>query len=462
MTDRPDSELRNGEPYIVVSADTHVCPEDFDALLAYVDPAKREAVAALGERDQADNVEKAGAHDPGVIDDDDEVRRMFKWRLAAFGVDTDATKEWIEPFNVDTIIPGDGDGRRAAVLESQGVGGEVVYPFTASVGVHPKLLFDLTAGDAELRWAAVHAYNRWLADFAAASPGRRAGCIIIDLRDMDRCVEEVAWARENGLFGGVMLPHMRLDTGLPGYTASYYDPLWAACVEHAMPLIVHIGLSATDMDQLYGDEHSAFLSLYESFIFTRRPVWFLMMGGVFDRFPDLKVVVAEDGSHWVPSLLHDMEKFWDKHAWVPAKQTLKLRPSEYFARNIWIAGSLMQRDEAEMHGEIGSTRLMWGADYPHLEGTFPHNRAAMKFVLGGLPEEDIRRILGLNALELWDFDERALRHVADRCGPTVADLGEALSVDDLPGAFSWNYPTESPARSGVLGGAVPTMSGTNG
>jgi predicted TIM-barrel fold metal-dependent hydrolase len=450
------------ESYIVISADTHVCPEDFDTLLSYVDPAHREAIAEFGEHDPRANVSKAGGRDPGVVVDDDPVRELFKWRLAAFGVDVDATSGWIEEFTTDTIIPGDGDGRRLEILESQGVHGEVAYPFTASVGTHARILSDAMLGDNDTRWAASHAYNRWLADFASAAPGRRAGCIKIELRDIPRTVQEIEWARESGLFGGIMLPHMSLDTGLPGYSDEYYDPVWAACVANDMPVIIHIGLSATDHKHLYDEKHGPLLAMYESMAFTRRPVWFLMMGGVFDRHPGLKVVIAEDGSHWVPSLLLDLEKFWGKHAWVPARQALELRPTEYFRRNIYIAGSLMQRHEAELRGEIGLHQLMWGADYPHLEGTFPNNRDVMRHVVGGLPEDDIRRILGGNALDLWDFDEAALREAADRCGPTVEDLASHLPEAELPGTFAWNVQGDVPMQLTGAGGAIPTMSGANG
>ena len=49
------------------------------------------------------------------------------------------------------------------------------------------------------------------------------------------------------------------------------------------------------------------LGLYEVFVFTRRPLWFMIFGGVFDRHPDLRVVVTENGVQWLPSLIRDME-----------------------------------------------------------------------------------------------------------------------------------------------------------
>ena len=81
---------------------------------------------------------------------------------------------------------------------------------------------------------------------------------------------------------------------------------------------------------------------------------------------------------------------------------------------------------------------MWGADYPHLEGAVPVHRETMRHVFGGLPEADVRRLLGLNAIGLWAFDEDQLQAVADRVGPTFDDLSTPLSLDEIAPTFSWS------------------------
>jgi predicted TIM-barrel fold metal-dependent hydrolase len=298
-------------------------------------------------------------------------------------------------------------------------------------------------------WPALNAYNRWLSEFCAAAPGRRTGCIPIDLHDMDRAVAEIAWARASGLTGGVMLPAMSLRSGLPGYADEYYDPFWSACAEHGLVVNLHTGASgtATDAKQLYDEKHGGFLGLYEVFVFTRRPLWFMILGGVFDRHPDLKVVVTENGVQWLPALIRDMESFFDTHGGAPVRSYLKLRPAEYFDRHVFLGGSLMHRGEAEMRDEIGVDRLMWGADYPHLEGAAPVHRLILRQVFGGLPEEDIRRILGRNAVGVFGFDEALLQEVADRVGPTVEDLATTVTLDEIPKTFSWSLARPVPLSS---------------
>ena len=434
-------ENLSGRPYVVVSADTHAAPDDLDHFLSYVDPRHRAAVAEFGELSST-AISMFGGKDPGTIDDADPVRAIAMRRLAGMGVDVGEAGDWLAAYSADWVIPGDGDGRRLAVLEEQGIHAEVTLPGPVLAGgLSPAMYLGGHASEGlDAVWPALHAYNRWLADFCSAASGRRAGCIPIDLHDIDRAVEEVGWARSAGLFGGVMLPAMSVGSKLPGYADRYYDPFWSACEDHGMVVNLHTGASgsATDTKYLYDSEHAGFLGLYEVFVFTRRPLWFMVFGGVFDRHPGLRVAITENGVQWLPSLVRDMESFFDTHGGAPVRSYLELRPAEYFDRHVYVGGSLMKRAEAEMCHEVGIRRLMWGADYPHLEGAAPVHRLVLRHVFAGLPEEDVRMILGQNAVELWGFDQSKLQAVADRVGPTVAEVAEPIQLEAMPKTFSWS------------------------
>ncbi len=322
----------DGRPYVVVSADAHAAPDTLDQYLSYVDPAHREAVAAFGDL-SAVAIPMFGGVDPGEIDDADAVRAVATRRLAGMGVDTEAAAEWLANYGEEWVFPSDAEGRRLAYLEEQGIHAEVVFPGPVLAGgLSPAMyLGGHSSKNLDVVWPALHAYNRWLAEFCAAAPGRRTGCIPIDLHDMDLAVAEVAWAREHGIHGGIMLPAMSLRNGMPGYADDYYEPLWSACEDHDIVVNLHTGASgtATDARQLYDEKHAGFLGLYEVFVFTRRPLWFLIFGGVFDRHPNLKVVVTENGVQWLPSLVRDMESFFDTHGGAPVRSYLKMRPAEY-------------------------------------------------------------------------------------------------------------------------------------
>jgi predicted TIM-barrel fold metal-dependent hydrolase len=437
----PGETSMRGRNYVVVSADTHASPDSLDQFLSYVDPAERDAVAAFGDM-SATAISMFGGFDPGHIDDPDPVRATAARRLAGMGVDTVAAKGWLAHYDAEWVVAGDGDGRRLKVLEEQGIHAEVTLPGPILAGgLSPAMyLGAVTDKGLEPVWPALNAYVRWLADFCAAAPGRRAGCMPIDFHDMDRAVEEVTWARAHGIFGGVMLPAMSVTSRLPGYADDYYDPFWSACEDNEMVVTLHTGASgsATDSKFLYDEAHGGMLGLYEVFVFTRRPLWFLIFGGVFDRHPNLRVVVTENGVQWLPSLIRDMESFFDTHGGAPVRSYLKMRPSDYFEKHVWLGGSLMKRYEAEMRHEIGLDKLMWGADYPHLEGAAPVHRETLRYIFGGMPEDELRLILGGNAVKLFGFDASLLQEVADRVGPTVADLTTRLELADFEDTFSWS------------------------
>jgi len=81
-------------------------------------------------------------------------------------------------------------------------------------------------------------------------------------------------------------------------------------------------------------------------------------------------------------------------------------------------------------GRVGIDRVMWGSDYPHVEGTMPFTREHLRQVLGHLPPEQIQQIVGGNTAELYGFDMEALRPAAEQYGPTVAEIAEPL--EQLP------------------------------
>jgi predicted TIM-barrel fold metal-dependent hydrolase len=101
---------------------------------------------------------------------------------------------------------------------------------------------------------------------------------------------------------------------------------------------------------------------------------------------------------------------------------LKMKPSEYFHRNVFLGASCMPRREAELRHQIGVPNIMWGSDYPHPEGTWPHTREQMRETFTGLPEGELRAMLGGNAVRVYGFDAEALARVARRIGPRLEDF----------------------------------------
>ena len=121
--------------------------------------------------------------------------------------------------------------QRVRDLESNGVVAEVLFP--NGVPFQTARLEDLgLANTPALTREGRRAYNRWLADFCAALPGRRSGQLLVSFDDVDDAVRDVYWAKEHGL-GGISLPSL-----LPGGTYFFdpkLDPFWAACQDVGFP-----------------------------------------------------------------------------------------------------------------------------------------------------------------------------------------------------------------------------------
>jgi hypothetical protein len=87
-----------------------------------------------------------------------------------------------------------------------------------------------------------------------------------------------------------------------------------------------------------------------------------------------------------------------------------------------VAASFMGPDESAMRHEIGMDKLMWGADYPHVEGTWPRTRRSLARTFRGVPDDEVRTILTDNPARVYGFDVDALQPIADEVCPTYADL----------------------------------------
>jgi len=204
------------------------------------------------------------------------------------------------------------------------------------------------------------------------------------------------------------------------YLARCYDPLWAACQEHAMPVHIHGGGGTPD----YGSYGIGSMLMYatEATYSSRRNLWILIWSGVLDRFPRMPVVFSETRGDWVPNPLMPLDGIHRAPFFRNIAKTAKLRPSEYFARQVTIAASFMNSHEASIRDEIGVGNLLWGADFPHVEGTWPRTRKSLARCFAGVPTEDVWAILAQTPARLHGFDVATLQPIADRAGPTMAEL----------------------------------------
>ncbi|MBW2726079.1 MAG: amidohydrolase [Deltaproteobacteria bacterium] len=333
--------------------------------------------------------------------------------------------------------------RRLKETEADGVVAEVIFSNT-SPPFSPRMLSEFGEPEAgsqhERRWAGIRAHNRWLADFCREMPGRRAGVVQIFLPNIKGSVEEIRWAKENGLTGGVLLPGAPPGSGLAPLYAPEYEPIWAVCEELGMPLNHHAGAALPDFGRYL--PQSMAMYILEVKWWGHRALWHLMFSGVFERYPELQFVLTEVGVDWVPGVLKELDHFYSQMKYEsrtsehifggPAVANMSLTPSEYFDRQCHLGASFLPPKECDARREIGTHKIMWGSDYPHIEGSYPYTREHLRLSFDDVPEAEIQQMLATNAARVYGFDLEALAPIAARIGPTKAEIAEPLDLGKLP------------------------------
>jgi len=328
--------------------------------------------------------------------------------------------------------------RRWREQEADGVVAEVIFPNTVPPFFPSFVLFAQPPkpDEYEHRLAGIRAHNRWMADFVAEAPERRAGIGQIFTNNLDDAIEDLHFIKEHGLRGGVLIPNLAPDvTWLKPIYDPEFDRLWKVIEELEMPINVHGGTGAPD----YGKYPVAqLLYINEVGFYSQRPLVQMILSGIFERFPKLKFVITETGGAWIPPLLDRLDQVMARirdtgatgEIRYPKEIVLPKLASEYFAQNCWVGVSQPGPADAAVLDKIGRDRFMWGSDYPHDEGTYPYTREHLRQVFHGVDTQQMRKILGGNCADLYGFDMKSLAGLAAEFGPTVAEL--EVPLEKLP------------------------------
>jgi predicted TIM-barrel fold metal-dependent hydrolase len=208
------------------------------------------------------------------------------------------------------------------------------------------------------------------------------------------------------------------------------------------------------------------LLLLEMAWWDQRTLRHLVLGGVLEQNPGLQVVFTEDGMGWIPGQLQAMDSFFDSMRTTTAASELaygaqvanglSARPSEYWRRQCYVGASFMQPAETVIASQVGTDRIMWGSDYPHIESSYPYSKQAIRLAYAGQPASDVARMLSGNAASLFGFDLGKLRSAADRVGPRLRDVAAGIHPDSLPVGAA-----KCPAFAGIMPGSAQTRWGDN-
>lgn len=312
----------------------------------------------------------------------------------------------------------DGDGIVAEVLFPDGITEMNSPPFGGGLGLRPMT----SPKEIELQWAGVKAHNRWMAEFCAMEPDRRIGlAIILPLYDVDMALEEIKLAHKNGM-KGILIPS--LNGPYTTYNDPCFYPIWEYCQEHELVVHTHSG-PAPDRDFALPGAVGTYMC--EFAWWAARPIWYMIFGGVYEKFPRLKFALTEVSEFWIPSMLEMMDvRASVKHTTGKMgdfRSNLTMLPSEYFQRNCWVSASaLFDEGSMAVRHQIGIDSVMWGSDYPHPEGSWPRTKEKLLTYMKGTPEEELNKMFSINAVECYSLDVNILNPIAERVGPLKSDF----------------------------------------
>lgn len=272
--------------------------------------------------------------------------------------------------------------------DRDGVSAEALY---TSMGM---LLFGLD--DAELRRECFRAFNDWATEYCSAYPKRLIGLGAITLEDIPAGVAELQRIAKNGLHGALIWgapPEDHL------YSSTEYDPFWAAAQDLNMPLSLHI---------LTGRAGNRFSRRKVLFGYMRLPqeiqltIADMITGGVFERFPRLKIVSAENDVSWIPHFMYRIDHAYDRLRHLEGL-TLPMLPSDYMRRNVWATFQFETSNVDFTRQSYSPDRMMWSSDYPHTDSPWPRSREFIGEAFKNIPAGDTAKITYGNAAELYSI-----------------------------------------------------------
>lgn len=361
--------------YNVIDADGHVC-EPPDLWLKYTEPKFRDLAPRI------------------VIDKDGKERTAVEGKIvgspnglataAAVGLPAETIKNMKY---LDGIKGAFDPHARILDLDKDGIDAAYLYP---TLGLTSG---SITAPD--LAAAVCRAYNRWIADFCSYYPDRLFGVAMLPMQSPELAAEELRFARANlGLRAAFLRPNPYNDRLLSNPD---YDVVWRAAQEMDVSIGIHEGnggAPAAAVDRVVGFPARHIVShAVEMMLASLNIIW----GGVCERFPDVRFGFLECSGGWMSGWLDRMDRHFMRKGLLD-EEYLKLKPSEYFKRQCWIAFEPPEGTMVQAADYLGLNKLLWATDYPHSDGWFP---GAPETIAQKLPPEYRRQILAQGAIDFY-------------------------------------------------------------
>jgi predicted TIM-barrel fold metal-dependent hydrolase len=379
---------------LVIDADSHWCEAP--------DLFTKRAPAAF--RDRVPRVEEVDGQSMWVFDGQPVGRFSAGGVIGRDGIKESAHRALFEWTHDDVHVGAWDPDVRLGVLDECGIDAQIIFPSTIGLGGQ-----DLgMAGDPALRRLAIEIYNDAMTEIQADSGNRLLPLPLMPAWDVDACVREAK--RVAGLGArGVNMTSDPQDLGAPDLANRAWDPFWEVCSDLELPVHFHIGASVTGMT-FYGqypweshpDNTKLAIGGTLLFIGNARVVTNLILSGMFDRYPALKMVSVESGVGWIPFILEALDYEMSENAPQELSQMAKL-PSEYFKTNLyatfWFENN--RNKLPDLIEAVGEDNILFETDFPHPTCLYPSPLQTVEAKMGTLTPEARRKIFGENARKLY-------------------------------------------------------------
>jgi uncharacterized protein len=325
-------------------------------------------------------------------------RRGFPSTLGAMGdpdlraMQKDPQRTYLREAPYGSMDPNE----RLELLDAEGIDAVVLY---TTVG----LLWEAELEDVELSQAYTRAYNRWICEFCADSP-RLVPTAHLSLSDPKAAAGELERAVGEGAKGAYVAPftHDARPLGHPDN-----DPVFDVAQGLGVPFAIHPTFEPqwTKGMRMGSWENVRELRLLASVSASdgvRQQFTTLFDYGVFDRFPELKVIVLESGGGWIGYWLDRIDAVYG-HTFIGTRVPLEKKPSDYFREQIWISCDPDERTIPALAERFGADRFLWASDFPHADHTPEYLTDLEELAASFSDEDDRRRFLGDNARTLFDI-----------------------------------------------------------
>lgn len=301
-----------------------------------------------------------------------------------------------EFYELSNRAPGARDvGQRLKDLDQEGIWAELVFP---SLG-----MWSSSFRTPEVLREALRVSNDWAkAEIMDRSPRLIPTAQISTLSVADAVAE---LERTAGLgYRAVFLPttpHPAQDD----WNRDTWEPLWAAAEAAGMVLAFHIGTDPVDLSSgnavgvSYRGPGGAILNYNETTFSGQRAAAKMVASGALDRHPGLRVLISEGGATWVPFLGDRLTEGYRQHH-MAVRPKLSRSPKEILFSQVYAS---FQHDETAIaaYMAMGYRNVMWGSDYPHMEGTYGHTQQTLHGLFDPVPAEVRQRVTIDAFLELF-------------------------------------------------------------